>query len=202
MKQLKIALIAISAIAIAALTAVTANASLLIEPHLGYNVYGNADYSATSSGIPIDAKTKYNGPQYGARLGVQYFGLMGGLDYTHSSFTHKTTITSPAVPGYSATANADKKRDQFGLFVGYKFPVFVRAWFGYYFSDKLKNSDTAYWEKGNGTELGIGFTGIPFLSINLQYRTSSYDKDIDGALSPNHKTSEFVLGVSAPFTLL
>ncbi len=185
MKRIKHALIALSALAIAALTAVTANASLLIEPHLGYNIYGNADYQSAS--------IKYNGAQYGARLGGQYLGLMGGFDYTHSSFTYKTT----------GAADSDKTRNQFGVFVGYNLPVFVRAWFGYYFSDKLTTTSNSSWIKGNGTELGLGFTGIPFLSINLQYRMSTYDEtSTGGALTPNAKPKEFVLGVSAPFTLL
>ncbi|MGZ3789500.1 MAG: hypothetical protein ACXVLQ_13310 [Bacteriovorax sp.] len=194
MGVVKNSLIALGVLAIATLTSVTASASLLIEPHLGYNVYGNADYRT--------ALIKYNGPQYGARLGGQVLGFMAGLDYTHSTFTYKTTT-----PTFSGGED-EKKRDQIGVFVGYNLPLLFRAWFGYYFSDKVtQTKDGTYrsngdWDKGHGTEIGVGFTGLPFLSLNLQYRMSTYDTKNTGTLNPSADTKEIVLGVSAPFTLL
>lgn len=187
MGHVKNSLLTLGIVAITALTSFSAKASLLIEPHLGYNIYGNADYGTTT--------TKYNGAQYGARLGFQQLGLMAGLDYTHSAFTYKMTI-----PGFSEFSQ-DQKRDQIGIFAGYNFPILLRAWVGYYFSDKTKAADSTFL-KGSGTELGLGFTGLPFLSINLQYRMSTYDEDEEGTLSPELDTKEIVLGISAPFTLL
>lgn len=194
MGRVKNSLLTLGIVAIAALTSFSAKASLLIEPHFGYNLHGSAD---------VDVVTiKYNGTQYGARLGVQSFGFMGGLDYTHSTFTSKASV--PTFGDFEA----DQKRDQLGVFVGYKFPILVRAWVGYYFSDKTtQTNDGTFgakgdWMKGNGTEIGVGFTGLPFLSINLQYRMSTYDKADDGAMDPKFKTKEIVLGISAPFTLL
>lgn len=168
------------------IASVSAEASLLIEPHIGYNITGKADYS-------LD-KTKYNGPQYGARLGVQFVGLMTGLDYTHSTFTYKTTAGD--------IGETDQKRDQIGVFAGYNLPILLRAWAGYIFSDKrTQTSGGTYWTKGSGTEFGLGFTGLPFLSINLQYRMSKYDEDSAGVLNPEWETKEIVLGISAPLTL-
>ncbi|MFA6239122.1 MAG: hypothetical protein WC635_17415 [Bacteriovorax sp.] len=179
-------LITVFLLTITAFTSFSAKASLLIEPHIGYNVTGNADYSPD--------KTKYNGPQYGGRLGVQFVGLMTGLDYTHSTFTHKTTAGN--------IGEADQKRDQIGVFAGYNFPILLRFWGGYYFSDKItQTSGATYWAKGSGTEFGLGFTGLPFLSINAQYRTSTYDKDVNGTLNPKWKTKEVVLGISIPLTI-
>lgn len=186
MGKIKKSLIALGVLALAALTSVTASASLLIEPHVGYNLYGNADYSSIT--------TKYNGAQYGARLGGQFLGLMGGFDFTHSAYTAKSTSAS-------GSSSNDVKRDQFGIFAGYNLPILLRAWVGYYFSDKSSGANST-WDKGHGTELGLGFTGLPFLSFNLEYRMSTYDKSNAGALSPEFKTKEIVLGVSAPFTLL
>lgn len=187
MGYVKNSLLCLGMLAIFSLTSYSANASLLIEPHLGYNVTGDADYETN--------ETKYNGPQYGARLGVQSLGFMGGLDYTHSSFTYKTT----------GAADSKQKRDQLGLFVGYNFPVLVRAWVGYYFSDKTKDDDGSSTE-GHGTEVGLGFTGLPFLSINLQYRMSTHDtgtsrSGAEAAINPEFETSEIVLGVSLPLNI-
>lgn len=187
MGHVKNSLLTLGIVAITALTSFSAKASLLIEPHLGFNIHGNADYGTET--------TKYNGAQYGARLGFQQLGLMAGLDFTHSAFTYKTT--SPGV----AEVSQDQKRDQIGIFAGYNFPILLRAWVGYYFSDKTTASDNTF-SKGSGTELGLGFTGLPFLSINLQYRMSTYDESQAGAINPEFDTKEIVLGISAPFTLL
>lgn len=201
MGLVKNSLIAGALLTTATLSSMNANASLLIEPHLGYNVY-----SSTSMGTDtID----YNGAQYGARLGLQSLGFMGGLDYTHSSYT---ATTKPA----SGTSDKDeRKRDELGVFVGYKFPVLVRAWIGYNFL--AKESQTALgptsgnvvgdYYKGHSTEIGVGFTGIPFLSLNLSYKMLSYDQHFDpkkgatSALNPKFEPKEIILGISIPINL-
>jgi hypothetical protein len=174
-------------IAFTLITSTAANAGVLIEPHLGVALHGNADYGSST--------TSYNGGQYGLRLGGEYLGFMAGMDYTHSSFTYKTTSSAGAV------SNTDKSRSQLGLFGGYKFPILVRAWAGYYFTDKTSDRTGSNFEKGHGTELGVGFTGLPFLSVNLMYRMSSYDTNNAGDFSPSHDSKEVVLGVSIPFVL-
>jgi hypothetical protein len=161
-------------------------ASLLIEPHVAYQFAGKNDDT-----VP---PTTFSGTQYGARLGMQTFGLMAGADYTRSSITIKQT-------GY---ANKDTNRDQIGGFVGYKFPILLRAWASYYFSDKTTAANGDY-VSGSGTEIGLGFTGLPFLSVNLMYRTSKYDTyfigGTKGTLSPTEKANEIALGVSLPLNL-
>ena len=170
------------------LISVQSKASLLIEPHVAYQFAGKND--------DVVPPTTFSGTQYGARLGMQTFGLMASVDYTHSSFTVKQT-------GY---ADDNSSRDQIGAFVGYKFPILLRAWGGYYFSDKTTAQNNNY-VSGNGTEIGVGFTGLPFLSVNLMYRTSNYDTYYAAAtgskttLSSNIKTNEIALGVSLPLNL-
>lgn len=201
MRFVKNLLIAVTLLTTTMLSSVNANAGLLIEPHLGYNIHS----STTRGTDTID----YNGAQYGARLGVQSFGLMGGLDYTHSSYTATTKPTS-------GTSDKDeKKRDELGLFVGYKFPVLVRAWFGYNFLAKetqtalgpTSGTKVGDFYKGHSTEIGIGFTGIPFVSLNLSYKMLSYNKNFDpgngmtSSLNPKYEPKEIILGVSFPLTL-
>jgi hypothetical protein len=162
------------------------SASILIEPHVAYQFAGKND-----DAVP---PTTFSGSQYGARLGMQTFGLMAGADYTRSNLTIKQT----------GVADKDSHRDQIGAFVGYKFPILLRVWGTYYFSDKVTAPSNDY-VSGSGTELGIGFTGLPFLSVNLMYKTSNYDSysisGTKGTLSPKEKTSEIALGVSIPFHL-
>lgn len=179
-----------------------AKASLLIEPHVAYGILGASDYTALGQTM----KMTYSGPQYGARLGYQSFGLMLGVDYTRSSLSYETTYVG-------TTTNSDVDRDQIGAFVGYNFPLLFRIWGGYYFSDKAKSkttnsqSNNGDYTSGTGTEIGLGFTGLPFLSINLTYKLSSYDKDYDAStgatttFSPKLDTSEIAIGVSLPLHL-
>lgn len=193
MNYVKNSLIAVAILAIAALTSISANASLLIEPHLGYIVTGGTTLSGT--------EYKYSGPQYGARLGYQMLGVMGGLAYAHSTYTRKDTTLG-------ATTSNDQKRDDLGLFIGYSAPVMLRAWLGYYFSSKETYNASGSWIKGSVVELGVGFTPLPLVSINLAYKMLSNDKQysastgVESAINPKYEPKEIVLGVSVPFTLL
>ncbi len=180
----------------------TAQASFLIEPHLGYNVSGG---QASYNGAKLD----YSGLQYGARLGMQYLGLMGGFAYNHGTFDLKeTTIAS------GASVTGAQKQDDIGLFVGYNAPILLRAWLGYFFSSKMTQTETngsgtnGDWYKGTVTEIGVGFTPLPLVSLNLVYRMGSFDKTYNAAtsaessLATDYKPTEIVIGVSLPFTLL
>lgn len=171
------------------LTVHTASASLLLEPHVAYNLSGSGDGSGT--------EYDYNGPQIGARVGYQTFGFMAGLDYTHG--TGDMDLKTAGV-----TTSRDYTTDDVGVFVGYNFPILVRAWATYYFSSEGEIKGLSELS-GKTTELGVGFTGLPFLSINLVYRMVNMDES--KAIATGAKSSidqdfkEVVLGVSLPFTL-
>lgn len=163
----------------------TASASLLLEPHLGYNL------TATGDG------ESYNGAQYGMRVGYQQLGLMAGLDFTRSAYDREVTVNNAKVTN-------DFERNEWGVFVGYNFPILVRAWAGYYFSNNTKNTDSNYELTGNTTELGVGFTALPFLSVNLVYRMINLDEQELGngtKSSIDQSNQEFLVGISLPLTL-
>ncbi len=190
MGNIKKSLIAFGVLALTSLVSISANASLLIEPHLGYNLSG--------TGTASNYAFKYTSPEYGLKLGTQYLGLMAGLDYTASTYTWTRT------PGSDDKFN----RGELGLFVGYNLPILVRFWGAYYFSNTATDQDssgntasgTEY--KGNTKELGIGFTPIPFLSVNVIYRNVNFTTKPAGISIADLSISEFVLGVSCPITLL
>lgn len=167
------------------LTVNTASAALLIEPHLGFNLASSGDGES------------YNGGQFGMRLGYQQLGLMGGLDFTRSSFSKDVTINS-------VTKNSDHERNEWGVFVGYNFPILIRAWGAYYFSNTTKNTTSNTESTGNTKELGLGFTALPFLSVNLMYRMIDLNefKNAAGTKSDiSDSNQEFVVGISLPLTL-
>jgi hypothetical protein len=176
------------------------SASVLIEPHLSYAVVGDGDYNGSDN--------SYTGLGYGSRLGLKYHGFMMGGDYSASSLSYSEKSTT-------ASRSINYDRSQIGAFVGFRFPLFLRIWYTYYLGDKLTYKTTLSgwstsgdYQKGTGDELGIGFTNLPFVSINFLYRHSTYKKYSSATatvgeqdLSPIHKTTEYALGFSIPFSL-
>lgn len=163
----------------------TASAALLLEPHLGFNLGSTGDGES------------YNGAQYGMRLGYQQLGFMAGLDFTRSAFDQEMTYNG-------VTADQKMERNEWGVFAGYNFPILVRAWAAYYFANTTKNTSASTEYTGSTTELGVGFTALPFLSVNLMYRMINLDefKASNGAKSAQDtSTQEYVIGVSLPLTL-
>ena len=177
------------------LTLTTAKAAVLIEPLIGYNLGTKVDIE--------DSKT-YNGSgmAYGGRLGYQNLGFQIGADYLKSNLNmdHKYFKN-------------DLSASEFGGFIGFKFPILLRVYAGYIFSGMAESKDyqnplTAVLQKaelkgGTGPKLGVGFTVLPFLDINLEYRQVTYDEfKLAGVKQTNEvKMNSYLLSISLPFTL-
>lgn len=169
-----------------------AKASLLVEPHIGYNVSGKG----TNDGV----EDTYNGGQFGLKVGYQTMGFMVGLDYTKSSFELESKSAG-------VTTKSDLERNEIGVFAGYDFPVLARAWVGYYFSNKTKLKDSSDEFSGNTKEIGVGFKMLPLIltSVNLNFIYRMVDLDeayisgVKSKIDTSHK--EYVIGISLPFTL-
>lgn len=150
------------------LLSTSAYAGLLIEPYLGFSIGSGEDGE--------NPKTEYsqNTPLYGARLGYQVLGFMAGLDYSkgmESEFENKVTG--------GTTTKPDATQQTFGIFVGYNLPIMLRAWVSYNFASKISiesGADVGDEFKGGGYALGVGFTGLPFVSLNLEYRMNTFDE--------------------------
>jgi hypothetical protein len=163
----------------------TANAGLLLEPYLGY-VSGQEKQVAS---------VNFTGTEMGARVGFTKLGFAIGADYTIGSFTDDASPKDKFTVG------------DLGVFIAYKFPVLIRAYATYVPSAKLKIDTTpeTTLQKGTAMKLGVGFTGLPFVVINLEYITSTYDEaeqgGVTGSLNPSATTTAYALTVSAPFDL-
>lgn len=167
----------------------TANAGLLIEPVLGYNY----SKSEGESGSSIDSKSK--GPSYGGRLGYQNFGFQLGLDYLKSDLSVDDS-------------DFDKNMDttEWAGFVGFEFPILLRVYAGYIFSANASseyNGQKLELSKGSGTKVGVGFTGLPLVDINVEYRKGTFtDYKFGGTdfdLDVNY--SSIMIGISLPFVI-
>ncbi|MGE0527570.1 MAG: hypothetical protein AB7P49_10940, partial [Bdellovibrionales bacterium] len=131
------------------------------------------------------------GIAYGARLGYQMLGVMFGIDYMTGKWEDTLSPAGDDVPSDLA------------VFVGYNFPVLLRVYGAYGFDTELEreanSQETTY--EGRTIKLGVGFTGLPMVSVNLEYITSEFDKTNSGNLSPKAETELLGLTVSLPFDL-
>jgi Outer membrane protein beta-barrel domain len=165
-----------------------ARAGLLVEPVLGYSF-------ATMEG---NENLDLNGTSYGGRLGYQNLGFQLGLDYLSS--------------GLSVDDNdykSDFNTTEFAGFVGFEFPILLRVYAGYIFQAtgetdltiaSIKN--TLEYDQGSGTKLGVGFTGLPFVDINFEYRKGKLSNGKWGALEVDDLDySTYMVGISLPFVL-
>lgn len=160
-----------------------ANADFLLEPYLGYHVgkIKQGSVSDTAKGVSL-----------GGRVGFQTVGFMGGLDYMTGSWTDDHNPNRTLTP------------TDLGVFVGFNFPVMLRVYGVYNFSTKMKMSGGGVnqtLDGGDGIKLGVGFTGLPFVSVNLEYITQTYKK-ADGATMLNQvENNMYGLTVSLPLNL-
>lgn len=153
----------LAAAALLMLASQQSQASLLVEPLIGYNL-------ATK----IGDENGGSGRAFGGRLGYQNLGLQLGVDYLNS------TVEVDDVKDFNT--------NDFAAFVGYKFPVLLRVYAGYIFSSSgeftLAGSKRKV-EEGSGQKFGVSFTGLPFVNINFEYRTLSYDKVNNATVTGN-----------------
>lgn len=186
----------------------TANAGLLLEPYLGYAISGEGDMTEDGTSF----KSEYSGLTYGGRVGWSSFGFMGGIDYSLSSYDVETKFNA-------STAKDGMDRSQMGIFVGFKFPVLLRVWGTYFISADMEGADAQAvsgaqvfdsrhkLEDGSGFGLGVGLSLMPFVSVNLEYRTIEYDKLSQAGVNVTTITEkmnmdEILLSVSLPIDLL
>lgn len=147
--------------------------SFLIDPYLGFKL------ASGENSNNLITEYEYNSLTYGSRLGLKFLGFSGGLDYSLSSVemeasTGNTTITD------------DHEQKSFGVFVGYDFPIMMRIWATYFFDINYEDTDgTDKGDELNGSGLGLGagWTILPLVSLNLEYRMISLDESVTSGVT-------------------
>ncbi len=188
--------------------------SFYVAPYLGYRL-GGYDLSTSSGNFESvgigDYDFSVDGIEIGARVGLSQMGFALGAAFNYGSLGEDLDRSPVPLGG----VNGKYKTSMLGLFLAYEFPVFIRTFATYYpmvkwdidrqnllFSSVDKLS-------GNAFSLGVGFTGLPLISIDLEYRVSRFSKLKVGSNSvslPNSSrskidASEFILAVSVPLVL-
>ena len=134
-------------------------AEFLLEPFGGISLNQKWD-DGTNTGA-------FSGAVIGARAGFHKMGFSFGFDARQST----VSITPTTGSAY------DAEHSQIGLMAAYEFPVMVRVWASSVLTSTLKNSDTDYeFSDASGSTFGIGYTGLPYLSMNVEMATTSYSK--------------------------
>lgn len=171
-------------------------AALLIEPVVGFNVGTKFDLKFDDFPAQNENYSGGKGGAFGGRLGYQNFGFQLGVDYLKSSIDMNTSDFKNNI-----------SLSEWAGFVGYEFPLFLRVYAGYIFSTngstKNSNSQSVDLSKGTGSKLGLGFTGLPFIDINFEYRTGTINQMSYGGTDYDTEInySSLMLGLSVPFTI-
>lgn len=164
-------------------------AALLIEPVVGYNLGSKLEFEGGNS------YSGGSGAAFGGRLGYQQLGFQLGVDYLNSTLDMDDN-----------DIGKDVKMSEWAGFIGFEFPILLRVYAGYIFSatgDSELNGADLELKKGSGTKVGLGFTGLPFVDINLEFRQGTFDEAKLGSATIDDKTDyqSYLISLSLPFNL-
>jgi hypothetical protein len=170
-------------------------ADIYLEPYVGYQ-FGKSTGSATiTPGGNLTIDEKDSGTAFGAKVGYSVMGFAFGADYMATSLTGKDQTTPPG-------ADSKWKGTNIGAFAQFTLPILLKFSATYFASAKLKD-DTEI--TGNGFKVGVGFTFLPMLSVNLDMISMKYDKGSGGTgfvfNSLDSKMTTTMLSVSLPLNL-
>jgi Outer membrane protein beta-barrel domain len=162
------------------LACASAHAGIYLEPYLGY-LSGTSTQQGSEDG-------KMKGVAFGARAGYSILGLAFGAEYATGQLKDDSTPENDLTP-------ADA-----GVFVGYTFPILFRAYATYFPKSKWKSDDgtNSYDLEGKAMKLGVGFTGLPLVVINLEYLTNEFNKFDGQDLTNKIEGKAYMLSVSLP----
>ena len=169
-----------------------AEAGFMIEPYLGYEI-GKMTLEGTINNTPIPpVEGDFNGFNLGARLGFTMLTFSAGVDYMLTTGDDDN--------------NTESSINHLGVFVGFDFPVLLRLYAVYMFSvtnsyKDSNGSDVDY--EGSGYKVGLGFTGLPLVSINLDMIVREFDEETGTVLGLPYelslKSASTMLSISVPF---
>lgn len=167
-----------------------------VEPILGYTLLSDGEIDSASG-----TEYSFSGPSLAGRVGFSTLGFSVGAYYGFSTGgTYKAE-------GGGASVEYDADKTDMGVFAAYEFPILVKVYAQYFVNSKFEidfNSGPSEY-KGSGHALGVGFTGLPFVDLNLELRNYTYDEleqsgssfDLDS--NNEFKMSEIFASVSVPF---
>lgn len=158
----------------------SAFADLFIEPWVGYE---GGSYKLGAAGGAIQ------GSNIGVRLGAKELGFSVGPEYSFAFLTEKPT----------SGQDLSQDSQDLGLFVGFNLPVMFRFYGSYFLTTTAKVEATTGTYTGTGYRLGVGFTSLPFVVLNVEYISRDYSRISGSKISGGDLTnSSICFNVSLP----
>lgn len=196
MKSLALSMATSLVLLVSAFVSSVASAGILVEPYIGFEKGKTVQESGVNS-TTHDGTAAVIGGRFGYTLPILFWL---GLDYSLTSGGKGKSANT------SLYADVDYKRSDLYLVAGFDFPILVRAWLGYGLMNDLTADQSGTSTKVNGgthTKIGVGFTGLPFVSVNLELYNHAPTKS-DGnafAAGTSFKDAGFTLTASLPLDL-
>jgi hypothetical protein len=159
-----------------------AYSAIMIDPSIGTNI----GYNLEGNGVDED----FGGTGVGGRFGLDYVGVMFGIDY------HRHTGELEQANGNKLDASLTET----AVFVGYDAPILFRVWAAMLVKGEFDVENGSDYTDGKGMKFGVGFTMLPFVSLNLEHRSFEYEKRGDVAGAETYKNKGMFLSVSLPLS--
>ncbi len=171
---------------------IVASADIFIEPWVGYEggtfKFDGASTAMSSSTTPPTSGT-ITGSNFGGRLGFKFLGFMVGGEYSYAGLSEKP----------SSGSSLSQKSTDGGVFVGFNFPMLLRVYATYFVSSSATVDTYVGDFSGSGYRAGVGFTGLPFVVINVEAIGRDYNKYSGNAISGGDlKNTSVCVNISLP----
>lgn len=158
---------------VATMVASSAQAGFMIDPYIGIG------QTKTELDVAGDNENTSSDTYFGSRVGYSFILVSAGIDYQ---------ITK----GEDSDGD-DANLNSLSAFVGVDLPILFRFWAEYFLSSSFdSDTDGVDFTFKDGYSVGIGFTGLPFVSINLELQAMNYEAEFD-----NFPNNEFDLTVGS-----
>lgn len=170
----------------------SAHAFLYLEPYVGYEQSTVKSHIKGTAPAPINAfdledGDSLHGGVFGGRAGLSFLLLAAGVDYSMGTLS-------------------DTDVKDLGAFVQVTLPLGIKFGATYIIASELKGEDdgvsTVF--KGSGLKLGIGYSFLPFIRMNLDYINATYDEATSSGVtftSVDVKRSGGMLSLSIPIDI-
>jgi hypothetical protein len=182
-----------------------AQAGIMVEPYVGYNLLVSDFTFGSASGVLNGQSVKLDdtGLGYGLRLGVTVPLFFAALDYSMANLSSSVKEK----PAGSSVSTESSATSSLGATVGVNLPI-IRPYIGYIFDDQAKSdSATVY---GTGFKVGVGLSIFPMVKLNAEYVTRTWTKSKsssgteenfgDSAIYKSVKGSGFFINASVPLS--
>lgn len=155
------------------LVGLKAHAGFYLDPYIGYGTI------SLTSDVPNDDDEDQSGTFIGSKVGYKFTLFSAGLDV-------------------SGGTTQDLSRTNTAVFVGFDLPILFRFYGEYILTSDLDNDNNKLnFDYQNGYVLGVGFTGLPFVSLNFEYNNTVYETKVLGS-TYDIDTEGYLLSVSLP----